>query len=154
MSLTGRVTRYQLELTVGAFLILGVLALAWIAIRMGEVGVHGSTYEMRARFTSVSGLREGAYVELAGVRVGQVVDIDIDPAEYTAEVLMALENRVELQEDTIASVRTSGIIGDKFVKLSPGGSDVILGPGDVIIETEPSINLEELISKYIFESGD
>ncbi len=146
--------RHQLEIVVGAFLILGILALAWIAIRMGEVGAHGSTYEMRARFTSVSGLREGAYVELAGVRVGQVVEIDVDPVEYTAEIVMALEDRIELQEDTIASIRTSGIIGDKFVKITPGGSDIILQPGETIIETEPSISLEELISKYIFESDD
>ncbi len=146
--------RHQLEIVVGAFLILGILALAWIAIRMGEVGAHGGTYEMRARFTSVSGLREGAYVELAGVRVGQVVEIDVDPEEYTAEIVMALEDRIELQEDTIASIRTSGIIGDKFVKITPGGSDIILQPGETIIETEPSISLEELISKYIFESDD
>ncbi len=146
--------RHQLEIVVGAFVLLGIAALAWIAIRMGEVGAHGDSYEIRARFTSVSGLREGAYVELAGVRVGQVVDIDVDPEEYTAEIVMSVENRVELQEDTIASVRTSGIIGDKFVKITPGGSDIILQPGEVIIETEPSISLEELISKYIFESGD
>ena len=146
--------RFQLELVVGAFLIAGIAALAWIAIRMGEVGIGDGTYPMRARFTSVSGLREGAYVELAGVRVGQVVDIDIDPEEYTAEVLLALENRVVLQEDTIASIRTSGIIGDKFVKITPGGSDIILEAGDIILETEPSISLEELISKYIFESDD
>ena len=146
--------RHQLEIVVGVFVLLGIAALAWIAIRMGEVGAQGGTYEIRAHFTSVSGLREGAYVELAGVRVGQVIDIDVDPEEYTAEIVMALENRVELQEDTIASVRTSGIIGDKFVKITPGGSDVILAPGEVIVETEPSISLEELISKYIFESND
>ncbi len=146
--------RHQLELVVGVFLLAGIAALAWMAIRMGEVGAHGSTYPMRASFSSVSGLREGAYVELAGVRIGQVTDIDVDPQEYTAEITMSIEDRIELQEDTIASIRTSGIIGDKFVKLTPGGSDVILEPNEVILETEPSISLEELISKYIFESDD
>ena len=146
--------RHQLEFVVGAFLLLGIAALAWIAIRMGEVGANADSYELRARFTSVSGLREGAFVELAGVRVGQVIDIDVDPEEYTAEIVMAIQRRIALQEDTIASVRTSGIIGDKFVKITPGGSDIILEPGEVILETEPSISLEELISKYIFESDD
>jgi phospholipid/cholesterol/gamma-HCH transport system substrate-binding protein len=148
------VKRHQLELVVGAFLLLGIACLSWLAIRMGEVGVTQDAYPLRARFASISGLREGAYVELAGVRVGKVVDIDVDPQEYAAEIVMAIDGRIRLQEDTIASIRTSGIIGDKFVKITPGGSEVLLAPGELIFETEPSISLEELISKYIFESGD
>ena len=93
-------------------------------------------------------------MEVAGVVVGSVGSIRLDHESYEAVVELHLDERVRLQEDAIASIRTSGIIGDKFVKISPGGSERILEPGEEIIETESSINLEELISKYIFESND
>ena len=90
---------------------------------------------------------------MAGVGVGKVIDIIFNPETYLAEVYIALENNIQVPEDSIASIRTAGIIGDKFLKISPGGSDTIIKPSMTIVETEPSINLEELISKYIFESG-
>lgn len=147
--------RATLELVVGLFLLLGIACLTWLAVRMGDLGTQArGRYEIQARFSSTSGLKTGAFVEVAGVRVGTVTDITFDPQEYAANVRMLVDDRVKLQEDTIASIRTSGIIGDKFVKITPGGSDVYLAPGETIVDTEPSISLEELISKYIFESGD
>lgn len=144
----------SLELSVGLFVCTGLLALAYLAVNLGNVSVFGDdTYPLNARFVSSSGLNKGAYVEIGGVRVGTVTRIAVDYENYESVVELALDPNIKLQEDAIASIRTSGIIGDKFVKISPGGSEVYLEPGDEIIETEASINLEELISKYIFESG-
>ncbi len=133
----------------------GLAAVAWLALSLGEVGLFNhKQYSVKARFVSASGLREGAYVEAAGVRVGKVDTIRFDTENYLAIVTLSIDPTVKISEDAIASIRTSGIIGDKFVKITPGGSDEYLDDGQEIMETEPSINLEELISKYIFESGD
>src|SRR5690606_2509000 len=145
--------RSKTELVVGAFLLLGLLAVSWLAVRLGDLSMLGQErYHVVARFTSASGLRTGAYVEAGGVRVGLVDDIDFDPERYQAVVTLAIDPDVPITEDAVASIRTAGIIGDKFVKITPGGSDRALEDGEEILDTEPSINLEELISKYIFES--
>ncbi len=143
------------ELLVGIFLLAGIIAITFLALRMGDVGLFNSDeYIIKARFTSASGLREGAYVEVAGVTVGKVKQISFNPETYLADVDISLQDNINVPEDSIASIRTSGIIGDKFIKISAGGSDTYLEAGMEIIETEPSINLEELISKYIFESDN
>ncbi len=145
--------RMNIEMVVGIFLIAGLLCLSYLAIRLGDLGLfEDDTYEVKARFVSISGLKEGAFVELAGVRVGKVSKIDLDVEDYEAEVHLAIAARVKIQEDAIASIRTQGIIGDKFEKITPGGADQYLSDGMEIFETEPAISLEELISKYIFES--
>ena len=115
--------------------------------------LNNHRYVIKAEFTSASGLKKGAHVEMAGVSVGRVTNIIFNPETYLAEVHIAIEDSIQVPDDSIASIRTSGIIGDKFLKISPGGSDNIIEPNMIISETEPSINLEELISKYIFESG-
>ena len=144
--------KMNLEMIVGLFLLAGFACFSYLAIKMGDIKVFkNETYAVTARFTSISGLKEGSVVELAGVNVGKVTRVELDPAEYEAVVYLDIDKSVELQDDSIASVRTAGIIGDKFIKLTPGGSDIILGPGDEIEETEASISLEELVSKYIFE---
>ena len=142
----------KIEITVGLFMLIGLACMGYLAVQMGDVNLFGAkTYILKARFTSVSGLKEGSYVEAAGVRVGKVSKIEFDTGKYLATVTMNMDNDVKVHEDATASVRTAGIIGDKFIKISPGGSDTYLKPGMEITETEPSINLEELISKYIFE---
>lgn len=147
-----RIRLWSPELVVGLFMIAGLAALGYLAVRGGALPVFGDDrYALDARFRSVSGLKRGAWVELAGVRVGTVERIRIDPERYEAVVTLALDPAVRLQEDAIASIRTAGIIGDKFVKITPGGSERLLAPGEEIRETESSISLEELISKYIFE---
>ena len=134
-------------------MVLGLACLAYIAVKLGNIELLADNrYTLNARFVSASGLREGAFVEIGGVRVGTVTQIEFDPETYEAVIQLSLPSEVKLQEDAIASVRTSGIIGDKFIKLTPGGSETILNSGQEILETESSINLEELISKYIFES--
>jgi phospholipid/cholesterol/gamma-HCH transport system substrate-binding protein len=145
--------KINLEMIVGLFLLAGFASFSYLAVKMGDINPFASeTYPISARFTSISGLKTGATLELAGVTVGKVSRIDLDAGEYEAVVHMDIDKQVLLTDDSIASIRTAGIIGDKFIKLSPGGSDIFLEAGDEIEETEPSISLEELVSKYIFES--
>ena len=112
--------------------------------------IGGGYYPVVARFTSVSGLRHGALVDIAGVEVGKVDKIELDKEYYMAKVTILVRKDVELGTDTIASVKTRGLIGDKYIKLQPGGAEEILQPGDEIIETESAIDLEEMVSKYAF----
>lgn len=146
--------RLNIEFVVGLFMLAGMAAFFYLAIKMGDVGLFRQDgYTVTARFTSSSGLKEGGVVELAGVRVGKVQRIVLDPERYESVVTLSLEPGVRITEDTIASVRTAGIIGDKFIKLTPGGMDIYLADGDEIIDTESSLDIEELVSKYIFEGG-
>jgi len=143
----------SLELIVGSFLLAGFISFSWLAVKMGDIDPFANeTYPVTARFTSISGLKEGTTIELAGVVVGKVSQIELDAEEYEAVVHLNIDKTVELTDDSIASIRTSGIIGDKFIKLTPGGSEIFLEAGDEIDETESSISLEELVSKYIFDS--
>ena len=145
--------KMNLEMIVGLFLLAGFASFAYISIKMGDIKMFmDESYPVTARFTSISGLKEGATIELAGVQVGKVTKIELDEGEYEAVVHLDISTDVQLTDDSIASIRTAGIIGDRFIKLTPGGSDIYLEPGDEIEETESSISLEELVSKYIFES--
>lgn len=144
--------KLNLEIAVGLFMVAGFLCFAWLSIKLGDVGLFGPpTYTVNANFGSVSGLKPGAIVEIAGVQVGKVAAIHLDRKKYEASVDLAIERGVNLQTDSIASIRTAGIIGDRYVNISPGGADKIIAPGGRIAETESAINLEELVSKYIFE---
>lgn len=146
--------RLNLEVAVGIFMVIGFLCFAWMSVRLGDVGLFAKeTYAVEASFDSISGLKVGANVEISGVSVGKVVSIQLEQGDYLAVVGMEIETGVALQEDSIASVRTSGIIGDKFIKISPGGMDELIEDGGEIEETESAISLEELVSKYIFEKG-
>jgi phospholipid/cholesterol/gamma-HCH transport system substrate-binding protein len=144
--------RLNIETAVGVFMVIGFLCFAWLSVRLGDVNLFAKeTYSVEARFNSISGLKPGAIVEISGVRVGKVVAIRLEQEDYQAIVGMEIEKGVALQEDSIASVRTTGIIGDKFIKISPGGMDELIEDGGEIEETESAISLEELVSKYIFE---
>jgi phospholipid/cholesterol/gamma-HCH transport system substrate-binding protein len=145
--------KLNLEMIVGLFLLAGFASFSWIAIKMGDIRFFmEDSYPVTARFITISGLKEGAVVELAGVKVGKVSDIQLDTGDYEAVVHMDISKDVQLQYDSIASIRTSGIIGDRYIKLTPGGAEDYLGAGDEIEETESAISLEELVSKYIFDS--
>lgn len=143
--------KLNLETAVGIFVIIGILCLGYLSIKLGKLEVMGGNYyQVYADFDSVSGLKPGASVEIAGVEIGRVKRIGLDPQNAgRARVFMNLQKEVKLQDDVIASIRTMGIIGDKFIQLKPGGSDRIIPPGGRIRETEPAIDLEELLSKYI-----
>ncbi|OHB25010.1 MAG: outer membrane lipid asymmetry maintenance protein MlaD [Desulfuromonadaceae bacterium GWC2_58_13] len=144
--------RLNVEVAVGIFLVAGFLCFAWLSVKLGNVDLFGGNeYTVKANFSSVSGLKEGAPVEIAGVKIGKVSRIHLQEKTYEAEVELTLDRVVKLQEDSIASIRTSGIIGDRYVSISPGGSEEIIQAGGSIFETESAINLEELVSKYVFE---
>lgn len=141
----------KLELVVGIFMLVGILCLGYLSIKLGKMELlGGDSYRLSAEFSSVSGLKEGATIELAGVIVGRVSRIMLDPKDPgQAQVVLKLSKNVQLSDDVIASVRTRGIIGDKYIKLQPGGSDKYLAAGGRIRSTEPAIDFEELISQYI-----
>jgi phospholipid/cholesterol/gamma-HCH transport system substrate-binding protein len=146
----------KLELTVGMFMLAGILCLGYLSIKLGKMELMGgNNYRVTARFDSVSGLKPGARVELAGVEIGTVEMIGISNASGDqAEVTLKIRDDIKITDDVIASVRTSGIIGDKFIKLKPGGSDQVLKNGGKIRETESAIDIEELVSKFIHGNVD
>jgi len=141
----------KLEMMVGSFMLIGILCLGYVSIKLGKMEiVGGDFYSVTAKFDSVSGLKPGARVEIAGVEVGKVDRIELDAKSGDrARAYLKIKTGVKITDDVIASVRTSGIIGDKFIKLRPGGSDTMLKNNDKIRETESAIDIEELVSKFI-----
>lgn len=138
------------EISVGILMVLGMACLVYLSVNLGGVNLFGSdTYTIKASFRSVEGLEPGATVEIAGVPVGKVKQIRLE--ENDALVVMEIQHTTQISDDTIASIRTKGIIGDKFVKLSPGWSEEYLSENDVLMDTESAISIEELINKYLFD---
>jgi phospholipid/cholesterol/gamma-HCH transport system substrate-binding protein len=141
----------KLEMTVGVFMLVGMLCLGYISIKLGKMEIMGGDYySVSAEFDSVSGLKPGARVEVAGVEVGKVDRISLEPKSGDRAVaLLKIKTGINITDDVIAAVRTSGIIGDKFIMLKPGGSDKFLSNNGKIRETESAIDIEELVSKFI-----
>ncbi len=138
----------KLELIVGMFVLVGILCLGYLSIKLGKLElIGGNVYEVVAQFNSASGLKPGSAVEIAGVEVGRVRGITLK--EDRAAVTLAVNDGVKLYTDTIASIKTRGIIGEKFLALSPGGGGDPLKPGDTIRDTESGLDLEELVSQYV-----
>ncbi len=143
--------KYARETWVGVFVCIGLLCVAYLTVKLGKMEVFSRTgYTLTARFFSVSGLRVGADVEMAGVPVGKVTAIDFDVDNFSATVSLAIPSAVRLTADAIASIKTSGLIGDKYIRISQGGAPELLQNGDEIEETESAIDLEAAISKYVF----
>ena len=141
--------RSSLDLGVGVFVLLGLLALGWLSVRLGRVELFGgSGYAVTADFPSVGGLKPGSTVEIAGVDVGKVDTITL--ADYQARVHMTIREGVKIQEDAIVSIKTRGLIGEKFIRINPGGSDRLVPPNGRLREVEPPVDFEELLSKYVF----
>jgi len=144
--------KFGVETAVGLFLVVGILCLGYLSIRLGKLElVGGDDVPVTAEFSTVAGLKQGANVEIAGVEVGKVDAIDI--RDYKAVVRMRVRRGLRLQEDTIASVRTRGLIGDKYINLSPGASDRLIPPGGRIRETESAVDIEGLIGQFIHGSA-
>src|SRR5687768_6109337 len=138
----------KLELVVGVFVLVGIVCLAYLSIKLGKLElVGGSVYEVEAQFNSASGLKPGSAIEIAGVEVGRVRGITL--VEDRAKIKLAINNTVKLYTDTFASIKTRGIIGEKFMALSPGGGGDPLKPGEKIRDTESGVDLEELVSQFI-----
>lgn len=141
----------KLEMTVGVFMLVGILCLGYVSIKLGKMEIMGGDYySVSAQFDSVSGLKPGARVEVAGVEVGKVDRISLDTTSGDQAITyLKIKTGINITDDVIASVRTSGIIGDKFIKLKPGGSETFLKNNGKIRETESAIDIEELVSKFI-----
>jgi phospholipid/cholesterol/gamma-HCH transport system substrate-binding protein len=143
--------RSSIELGVGIFVLIGLICVGYLTIKLGKMEWLGENhYLLNARFESVSGLKAGAEVDLAGVQIGQVDSISLDNVRQMALVQLKIQKGVQLSQDVIASVKTAGLIGDKYISISPGGASEMLKPGDTIEETESALDIEELISKYVF----
>ncbi|MFO7784115.1 MAG: outer membrane lipid asymmetry maintenance protein MlaD [Thermodesulfobacteriota bacterium] len=141
--------RFDLELSVGLFILFGIICLGYLSINLARMEVFGTRgYEVYAMFTDVGGLKKGAQVVIAGVDVGRVKDITME--DYRAKVYLNIREGLEIPEDTIASIRTKGLIGEKFISITPGGAEEIIPPGGRIWDTEPAVDLEQLISKFAF----
>ena len=143
----------SIETSVGIFVLIGLLCVGYLTIKLGKMELLGdNNYPIYARFQSVSGLKQGSHVEIAGVKIGTIDSISLDK-DKKAVVRMKINKGFVLTDDVIASVKTAGIIGEKYIKISPGGSDTLLKPGEMITDTESVLDLEELVSKFIF-GGD
>jgi len=144
--------KISVEFIVGLFLVIGIAAVTYLSVVISGVSGFGTDgYRLMAKFENTSGLKRGAVIEIAGVKIGTVTSIVLEPETQESLVWLEIDQDVEVQDDAVASIRTAGIIGDKFIKITTGGGDLLID-GDEIIETEPAISIEELISKYMFDS--
>ncbi len=150
---------YKVELASGIFLFLGIAALIWLATQATNYGqdIGKETYQISARFTNVGDLRKRSPVKIGGVTAGLVESIDLDPVTFQAIVRMRISSKFsEIPSDTGASILTSGVLGDKYIGLEPGGAPDYLGDGDEIFITQSALVLEQVIGKYLFntKTGD
>ena len=146
---------YKVELSSGIFLLMGIAALLWLATEATDYGmqVGKDTYKITARFTNVADLKDRAPVKIGGVTVGLVEKITLDPIVFDAVVEMKIDQRFsEIPNDSGASILTSGVLGDRYVGLDPGGALEVLVDGDELFITQSAVVLETLISKYLFNS--
>jgi len=137
-----------LEFVVGLFLAIGIGCLAWLSIKLARKEFFARNgYQVLAAFSNGGGLRRGTPVVIAGVEIGRVESVGLE--DYEAKIRMVIQPGVILQGDTIASIKTKGLIGEKYIELTPGASEKTIKPGGVIRETQPAMDLEALIGKYV-----
>jgi len=136
---------------VGIFVVIGLICVGYMTIKLGKVSLFGDDYySLYARFSSVSGLKTGSPVEVHGIEVGRVEKMTLDSEKQTAVLELKIQKGLTIYDDAIASVKTAGLIGDKFVNIDPGGGGEVLASGAFISETTSPTDMEELISKYAF----
>ena len=141
--------KFDLELSVGIFVLAGIICLGYMSVMLAKMEIlGGNRYEVYAIFPDTGGLQTGSSVVIAGVEVGRVDSITIE--DYEAKVVLSVSTDVILQEDTIATIKTRGLIGEKYLSLTPGGSEQLIQPGGRIREALPPVDFEDLISKYVF----
>ena len=143
--------KYSMETAVGIFVVIGFLCVGYLTVKLGNVSLlGGDTYVLQARFATVSGLKIGSPVEIYGIQVGRVDKLEIDPQKQLAWVELEIRNGINVYDDGSASIKTAGLIGDKFIKVDPGGSGNLLNPGGTITETSSALDIEDLIGRYAF----
>lgn len=146
-------SRSTLDLWVGVFVVIGLAALVFLALRVGNLAGAdlSDAYTVRAQFDNIGGLKVRAPVKSAGVVVGRVAEINFDTRSYRAEVVMAVATRYPFPRDTIASILTSGLLGEQYIGLDPGGDEEMLKSGDVVQITQSAVVLEKLIGQFLFD---
>ncbi len=143
--------KYTMETVVGIFVVIGLLCIGYMTVKLGHVSFLGdNTYPLFADFTSVSGLRSGNPVDMMGIEVGRVERLTMDQKNQKAIVELRVKQGIKVYDDAIASIRTEGLIGDKYISIDPGGGGDLLKPGGTITETQPSIDITDIIGKYAF----
>ena len=143
--------KYAMETTVGVFFFVGLLLIGIMTVKLGHVSLFGEkTYPLSARFTSVTGLRVGSPVYIFGIEVGRVERLTMDQKDRKAAVDLQIKQGIKVYDDAIATIKTEGLIGDKYLRIDPGGAGELLNPGGTITETQPDLDLADLIGKYAF----
>ena len=143
--------RYAMETSVGIFVVFGLLCIGYLTLKLGDISLPGNnTYRLFARFTSVSGLRTGSPVNILGIGVGRVEKLTMDQAEQRAVVEISVRKDIRIYDDALASIRTEGLIGDRYPNIDPGGSGEVLPAGGTIVETQPAVEISDLIGRYAF----
>ncbi len=143
--------KYSNETIAGIFVIIGLICLGYMTVQLGNVSIFGDdSYSLYARFTTVSGLRVGNPVEMLGMEIGRISEFKMDQEDQLAVGELKIKNGIDVYDDAIASIKTAGLIGDKYVSIDAGGGGDLLKQGDTIIETEAPADIGDLISKYAF----
>ncbi len=142
--------KYAMETTVGIFVVIGILCIAYMTVKLGHISVGEDTYALYAPFTTVGGMKVGSPVDMMGIKVGRVDQITLDQKNQRAVVEIKLQRGIQVYDDAIASIKTEGLIGDKYLSIDPGGAGKLLGPGGTITETQAPVDVADLIGKYAF----
>jgi phospholipid/cholesterol/gamma-HCH transport system substrate-binding protein len=143
--------KYSIETAVGVFVVIGLICVGYMTVKLGKVSLFGEdTYPLKARFASVSGLRVGSSVEVYGIEVGSVTSLGIDSERQMGVVDIKIDKGVKVYDDAAATIKSAGLIGDKYVKIDPGGAGAVLKPRGVITQTSAPADIEDLIGKYAF----
>ena len=148
--------RTKLDLWVGMFVVAGIAALVMLALKVGNLSTYNvsDSYQVQAFFSNIGGLKPKASIKSAGVLVGRVTDISLDTERYEAKVTMSLDKRYQFPKDTFANILTSGLLGEQYIGLAPGGDSEMLKGGDQIKKTQSAMVLEDLIGKFIYSKAD
>ncbi len=143
--------KYRHETVAGVFVVIGLLSIGYLTVKLGKVRFLGDdSYPLYARFQSVSGLRVGNAVEMLGLEIGEVAGFTLDQEKLAVTAELRIRKGIKIYDDAIASIKTAGLIGDKYISVDPGGSGELLPPGGTITQTESPPDLSELIGKYAF----
>ena len=143
--------KYTQETVVGIFVVLGLFCIAYMTVKLGNIGFLGeNTYSLYAKFNNVTGLRVGNPVNMLGLEIGRVESFKMDQENQVAVVELKINNNIQVYDDAIASIKTEGLIGDKFVSIDAGGGGDLLKNGDTIVDTESPTDIMDLVSKYAF----
>ncbi len=148
--------RTTVDLWVGMFVVAGIAALVMLAMKVGNLSTYNvaETYQVQAYFSNIGGLKPKASIKSAGVLVGRVTDITLDAQRYEAKVTMSVDKRYQFPTDTYANILTSGLLGEQYIGLIPGGDEQMLKAGEQIKHTQSAVVIEELISKFIYSKAD